>query len=63
MKRPAHTQRTPTGEQYLAPWASALMDTTTPLRAPADAPERPLPLFTQDEDARSDAQRQTSLIP
>lgn len=49
------TERTAAGVQYLAPWAASLMDTTGRLRAPKDAPERPMPLFTQDEDAAARA--------
>jgi len=56
------TERTKTGIQYLAPWASQLMDTRGPIKA-RGAVDVPMPLFTQDEDAktRADAARQTTI--
>ena len=51
--RAVSTQKTAAGLQILAPWAPSQMDTTSRLRAPMSAPERPLPLFTQDEDAEA----------
>ena len=57
------TERTAAGLQTLAPWAAAIMDTTSRLRTRGTT-DVPMPLFTQNEDAaaRAEASRQTTLF-